>query len=216
MSFYAILGIPPSASQAEVKAAFRKLAFQFHPDRPTGDTARFQEIERAYATLSDPEKRARYDEGKSELPDMPSEEALIQAELLKHFNLFLQHCDPDFSDPLVMIAEALVAEGKELPKQEAQIQELARKHKALIKRLSRKKGAHDNFILASLQNRVESLELQLPLLKARGIFLMKCRDALKDFLYELPKSRAPKSSDLFLDAFQAAGDDALKYRAFFR
>ena len=58
--YYNILGINKSASSDEIKQAYRKLASQHHPDRG-GDTAKFQEIQGAYATLSDPEKRAQYD-----------------------------------------------------------------------------------------------------------------------------------------------------------
>ncbi len=57
---YQTLGVERNASQEDIKKAFRKLAAQHHPDRG-GDTAKFQEIQGAYAVLSDPEKRAEYD-----------------------------------------------------------------------------------------------------------------------------------------------------------
>lgn len=60
MSHYDTLGVSKSASQDEIKKAFRKLASQHHPDKG-GDTARFQEIQSAYDTLGDPDKRAAYD-----------------------------------------------------------------------------------------------------------------------------------------------------------
>ena len=62
--FYETLGVHRSADEKELKAAFRKLAMQFHPDRNPGDTAcehRFKEINEAYETLKDPQKRAAYD-----------------------------------------------------------------------------------------------------------------------------------------------------------
>lgn len=58
--YYTTLGVKKGAADDEIKRAYRKLASQHHPDRG-GDTARFQEIQEAYATLSDPEKRAAYD-----------------------------------------------------------------------------------------------------------------------------------------------------------
>lgn len=61
---YEVLGIPRSASSDEIKAAFRKLAAQHHPDRNSGDAQsaeRFKEINGAYQTLSDPQRRAVYD-----------------------------------------------------------------------------------------------------------------------------------------------------------
>jgi curved DNA-binding protein len=57
---YAALGVPKTASAAEIKQAFRKLASQHHPDKG-GDTAKFQAIQAAYATLGDEAKRAEYD-----------------------------------------------------------------------------------------------------------------------------------------------------------
>jgi DnaJ-class molecular chaperone len=57
---YNTLGIDRSANPDEIKRAYRKLAAQHHPDRG-GDTKKFQEIQAAYDTLSDPEKRNAYD-----------------------------------------------------------------------------------------------------------------------------------------------------------
>lgn len=59
--YYEILGITKTASKDEVKKAFRKLASKYHPDKKTGDEAKFKEISEAYATLSDDSKRAQYD-----------------------------------------------------------------------------------------------------------------------------------------------------------
>ena len=58
--YYNTLGVHRGADQDEIKQAFRRMAAQHHPDRG-GDTATFQEVQAAYATLSDPEKRQQYD-----------------------------------------------------------------------------------------------------------------------------------------------------------
>jgi curved DNA-binding protein len=64
--YYDVLGVPRSATSADIKKAYRKLARKHHPDLQPPEsraqaTARFQEINEAHEVLSDPEKRAKYD-----------------------------------------------------------------------------------------------------------------------------------------------------------
>jgi curved DNA-binding protein len=62
--YYAVLGVPRTASEKDIKKAFRKLAREHHPDVKGGDAAaerRFKEVNEANAVLSDPDKRALYD-----------------------------------------------------------------------------------------------------------------------------------------------------------
>jgi DnaJ-class molecular chaperone len=60
MDHYNTLGVAKNASPDEIKKAYRKLASQHHPDKG-GDKAKFQEIQVAYDTLSDTNKRQQYD-----------------------------------------------------------------------------------------------------------------------------------------------------------
>ena len=64
MDFYIVLGVNRGASLPEVKKAYRRLARRLHPDVNPGDeraALRFREIAEAYSTLSDPDRRQRYD-----------------------------------------------------------------------------------------------------------------------------------------------------------
>ena len=60
--YYKTLGVDRTATPDQIKQAYRRLASQHHPDKG-GDTAQFQEIQEAYATLSDEAKRSVYDRG---------------------------------------------------------------------------------------------------------------------------------------------------------
>ncbi len=68
--YYKILGIARAASEDEIKKAYRKLAHQFHPDKPGGNEAKFKEISEAYQTLSDKAKRTNYDRFGTAEPNM--------------------------------------------------------------------------------------------------------------------------------------------------
>jgi molecular chaperone DnaJ len=63
LDYYDLLGVSRDASQDDIKRAFRKLAFKYHPDRNKRPDAeeRFKEVSEAYAVLSDPEKKEQYD-----------------------------------------------------------------------------------------------------------------------------------------------------------
>ena len=63
--FYQVLGVPDSASQGDIKKAYRRLAKQYHPDANPNNTSaaeRFKEVSEAHSTLSDPDKRKQYDQ----------------------------------------------------------------------------------------------------------------------------------------------------------
>lgn len=60
--YYKTLGVDKKASESEIKAAFRKLAHEHHPDKNGGKDDKFKEINEAYQTLSNKDKRAQYDQ----------------------------------------------------------------------------------------------------------------------------------------------------------
>lgn len=59
--YYKILGVSKNASEDEIKKAYRRLAHEYHPDRPHGDEKKFKEINEAYQILSNHDKKSQYD-----------------------------------------------------------------------------------------------------------------------------------------------------------
>ena len=87
--YYKTLGLARDAAAAEIKAAYRKLALQFHPDRNPGDHAaeeRFKEVSQAYAVLGDEEKRARYDRLGDVPGDLPFGDSADLAKVTEFFD----------------------------------------------------------------------------------------------------------------------------------
>lgn len=64
-----MLGVPKTATEAEIKKAFRKESLKHHPDKG-GDEEKFKQCNEAYGVLSDEQKRRRYDSGVDDMDDM--------------------------------------------------------------------------------------------------------------------------------------------------
>ncbi|MDW8050909.1 MAG: molecular chaperone DnaJ [Armatimonadota bacterium] len=100
--YYEVLGVPRNASQEEIKAAFRKLARQYHPDVNKDDPEaeeKFKLINEAYQVLSDPESRAMYDRfGHAGAPTTTAADPFSAAESL--FQIFFGGAAPPTRGPI--------------------------------------------------------------------------------------------------------------------
>jgi len=113
--YYAVLGLSQSATDEEIKQAYRKLARRYHPDSRTekAPTALFHEVQAAYAVLGDPQRRRAYDRRRGEL-GMNRKAALHLDTLLSRDELSSLY-EEQVIYLLMTIRPAMASKGKRLP-----------------------------------------------------------------------------------------------------
>lgn len=201
MNLYEALGIDKTAGAAEIKTAYRRLAQQHHPDKG-GDKQRFQQIQEAYAVLSDDEKRAEYDTtGRmpGTGPTMRDQAMALIAELM---DMTLQQVNPDFDNPLRHMEAGLHNTREAL---DAQIVQLQRKETVLqnaAKRTSAKKGNQDSLGMV-MQHLLEKVRQPLAVMKAKLEVCEVAREILAEHDYQADQ-RPAQPQGLFAQQQQAA------------
>lgn len=155
MTHYETLGVAVDATLQQIKAAFRKLASQHHPDRG-GDTARAAAINDAYACLSDSERRARYDSGMDDQAP-PSAEEILRAKALQILDAVF---DVALADPAIeasglirTVRRELTAAGKKLGSQAVDARAAAKRLERIKGKLLRKTGAEGDDLAAAILDR---------------------------------------------------------------
>ena len=114
-SHYETLGVPPDASEETLKKAYRRARAKAHPDREGGNHSKMQLVQRAWETLSDPQKRERYDHtGEDGLSSEPSIEQRAQQVFSQMLNAWLekeQFVEPlkDFSTNIARVKSQVAA-----------------------------------------------------------------------------------------------------------
>jgi len=194
MSHYATLGIHSDASPEEVKTAFRRRARESHPDREGGDPELMAEVNRAYAVLSDPARRAEYDRtGSSVLPDSVEVEA--RNFLLQTFKSFLDNED------------VLGATGRLFAENQSQLVKSQFETKNRVARLQKKSGrvkskTGENLFQLLLDEQIRNLDEALSKIERAIQVVGKCQEMLKD--YEQEPTQQHGSFNQLMSAQQSA------------
>jgi len=144
MSLYDALGVGRDASQDDIKRAHRRKARDHHPDKPGGDKSKFQEIQLAYDTLGDEERRRRYDEtGSASGPEAPdpimAKLAMIIDGLIDQ--LLMDGMPIETSDMRAHAIDALKTKIREIKAQKGQLERALGQARKLAKRFKRKRKA---------------------------------------------------------------------------
>lgn len=184
MNPYEVLGVAADAGAAEIKAAYRRLAQEHHPDREGGDAEKFKAVKEAYELLSDPVRRKLYDDS----GDMDSADLREQAEA-GIIELILQAIDklPDYptTDDVLDTAKKKVQEikrhnEKQITKQQTSIA----KYRTQRARFTRKTESEPNFILDAIDKRIAGCESAVVQHKRVITISDLSIDILNDFDYD--------------------------------
>jgi len=170
MNPYEILGIPPSASEQQIKSAYRRRARETHPDAG-GDGADFALVSKAHAILMDPEARKRFDETGSidEIAPLTVRQRMIQilAAILQEALRVEGERGTSFDhfDFMTPMREAVAINRKQAEANHQRLARASRNQKILLKRIVRK-GDGENVFETVIRQNLQQLE---PILKASDL-----------------------------------------------
>ena len=184
MSLYDTLGVPPDASAAEIKKAFRKKAAQNHPDRG-GDTEKMAEINRALDILSDPTRREHYDQTGEDGSRIPTLDEFAQNLIIQLFSQAVEKI-PDTQNIFVHITGHVVKVQNSEQQRKAAVQRSITKLERKLKRI-KFKGKGKNFIEALMQHQISVLRQECAQIDERHKAADRALEMLKEFDFEVEK-----------------------------
>jgi curved DNA-binding protein CbpA len=158
VTHYDTLGVDPSASPAEIRAAYKRCAMRLHPDRNKSETAEeeFKRVQHAYDVLGDPERRARYDAtGQDGKGDRRGEAEQALANLF--MALIEQTIQPEYVDMTALMRKNIDAHQTNYRAQQADAENHARKLRSHVHRIQRKTGKL-NLLARAMEQKAATLE----------------------------------------------------------
>ena len=209
---YDTLGIPRDADAATVKRAYRRKSRAAHPDKG-GDHREMVAINRAYDTLADPQKRARYDQTGEDGPPGKSTEEQARDALMRVFLAIVEKAG-DYDDVMLKVGIALDENLARIRASIKQSEDRVGKLKRSAKRLKCKSG-RENFLGALLEDQISNVQGALGNMH-EGVAVVECaKEMLAEFTWEADKRpesviRGATFTIDLNDAFRTAMEGAME------
>jgi curved DNA-binding protein CbpA len=179
-TLYKILGVDSTATDDEIKAAYRSNAQRAHPDKG-GSVEQFQAIQKAYEVLRDPQRRANYDDNGSTEATLDIEQAarsMVATMFLQAVNIL----DTEHTDIVAHINDHLAKLTPQIEKAIISSEKQVEKRRAVMKRAIRKDGS-DNILVAILEGNIRDLEREQAALSQQLSTVLAASRILEDYEY---------------------------------
>lgn len=176
---YAVLGVERSASDEEIRRAWKRGAQEAHPDREGGSAEKMSQINEAYQILCDPARRAQFDAGNGTTQQV-SLERRAKDFLLPMVSLIIRSA-PLSQNMVVLLLNGIANQKKSLA--ESRLKTLA-EIEGLRQRLRRLKGPPENFIEDLIKEEIGRGEKLLITYDTDELVMGKAVEILKEFSYE--------------------------------
>jgi curved DNA-binding protein CbpA len=217
---YSTLGVPPDASPAEIKAAYKRKAKETHPDAG-GDPASFQQVALAHRILSDGEKRARYDEtGKAdeEVDTLDTAALSIIGGLVEEITQqIVQRDDLQFVDLAKQMRDRLKGQQARAEENIAEAKKFEKKAVALRKRFKAKAKKGPDYIGNMLDGKVTTCRNAIRAGEDHLARLKRAAEILDDVDYtveqrpDAPEQRYGFGSNSLMDQIRAAQNSTFRW-----
>jgi DnaJ-class molecular chaperone len=165
-NLYVTLGVDKTATQDQIKAAYRKLASQHHPDRG-GSTTSFQGVQKAYEVLSDPERREQYDATGSH-EQAPNLDELAANEMSNLILQVVDLVDPSKTNLVDYMRNSVLYARAKDEAALAQMEQQSSRRENAARRVSKSNDPHTNLLrdcllanAAQIRNHIANMKMNL-------------------------------------------------------
>jgi curved DNA-binding protein CbpA len=188
---YRVLGVKKTATDAEIKKAYRKKSMQFHPDRNPGDEkadAAYKEVQAAWEVLNDPRRKKMYDETGEVGEAVPAYDPEVMDLLVKAFTqtiseMMEEGSDLEKTDLLARLRACLRVRERELVERRGNVEEGLVEMRKAAGRFVDKEGNKDNLLNDIIRAKIERQERGVKELTEDLDLVKKTLDTVTGFVY---------------------------------